>query len=164
MAPALFANFFQIAYVTTDMDRALQIFRDRYGVRKFFTSHADQQLTCPGGLRRAVFDAAMAWVGDTQIEVIQPTGGDCTLYSEPLPAGRFALQPHHYGYMVEGGTPADWQRFRAGLGAEHPIAAEASMEAGSWAYVDERATLGHYNEYMCLGSDGRAFMAQVPRN
>jgi hypothetical protein len=164
--PNLFNGAFQLAYVTTDLEQAIATYRERYGVERFATVPSSLEVSTPDGVRSARLLMAFGYINEIQIELIQPIEGTLTLYADALPDGpAFALRFHHVGCRLPDRT--QWDAFRAGLDpGRHRIALE-SMQAGQqshFLYLDERARLGHYLEYMWLDAASSAFFDSIPRN
>src|SRR2546430_608508 len=101
-----FARFLQLAYVTTDFDRALDEFRRSHGVARFLEMRGVPSPTTPGCF--AELNVGLAWVGDMQIEVIAPLSGDDGVYRGALPTQGFAIRFHHVGQTVD--TPEELNR------------------------------------------------------
>jgi hypothetical protein len=165
-ASGLLARFFQHAYVTNDMERAKAQFADRWGVRSFLQFDSSLQLQTPRGLESAQLRIALAFVGDLQIELIEPLGGGgAQLYRQALPPGGYRLTWHHFAYRLPAGQDA-WRSFRSRVGtADYPLAIEGHLsgEHGEvrFVYLDTYAELGHYSEYVWATYD---IDAAVPRN
>jgi hypothetical protein len=161
-APRLFGSFFQQSYATTDIEQARAVFGERYGISKFFQMEQELSLQTPEGVKPAQLKIAMAWVDDLQIEIIEPVGGaGAAIYTDVLPADGFGLTFHHMGFLLDGFSEAVWQTFRRQVGnARYPLAFEADMGYCRFAYLDTRATLGHYCEYF-MGK--RGVFEAVPR-
>lgn len=152
----------QIAYVTNDMDEAIAVFRKKYGVLDFLVLESDYEVVTPRGPEQCIVKFAWAWVGDTQVELVQTNGGECRIYDEPLPKDRFAVVHHHYGHLVYG--MEDWGHFRGEVDAsEFTIAIEGALESCHWVYLDARPLLGHYIEYSFMGPDLIKLQSQVPQ-
>src|SRR5580658_3044072 len=107
---ALAGGFFQVAFVTTALDRFLESLSDDLGVDRFFVIRdapvTDQ--TYRGKPCDARQDLAFGYAGMLQFEVIQPLSGESS-YSEFLasrPEGRL----HHTGILVD-----DYDEAVAGL-------------------------------------------------
>lgn len=142
------ARHSQNAYVTNDLDRALQIWRDDYGVPEFhiFKNDAPGLVASPD-YRMTI---ALANVGGLEIELIEPAGAQAPLHAEVLPDdGRFAMRFHHAALRIDGAL-ADFDAQMASLDrAKHPVVWEGAMgEVMRFAYTDERARLGHYLEHV----------------
>ncbi len=145
------ARHHQIAYVTNDMERALDLFAQDFGVSRFYALVTGDEPVPAGGIR---MKAALANVNGTEIELIQPLGEDGNLFSNALPKDRkFALVLHHVCIRITGGIE-NWERHRAAIDeAKHPIAMESAY--GDFLrilYTDERASLGHYIEHIWMSS------------
>ncbi len=141
----LFQNHFQNAYVTRDIDKAMQLMQERYGIERFLCIDPDVEVMTPDGPRRSICRAALGWAdSDMMIELIEPRGGSVDIYSCALPeddSPRF----HHAAMRVD-----DWDRIHEYLEREGwTIAVEHHMPEGlNFMYVDARDTLGHYLEYV----------------
>ena len=137
----LHAEHFQIAYVTNDIDRATEVFRERFGVREFRAN--DNEM--PGGTSIAV---RSVWIGDRMYEICCGKGPGMELYTDwAREGGDFTLKFHHLGYLI-----LDDQAW-SGL--------ELQIEAGGWrvrtasdipgffrgCYV-EVPELGHFLEFV----------------
>lgn len=162
----LLAGFFQHAYVTNDMARAKQQFADRWGVQSFLEFESQLDLATPRGTEDAQLRIALAFVGDLQIELIEPQGGSgAAIYSQALPSSGYKVVWHHFGYRLPR-HPEAWQEFRSSVGGpKYPIAIEGHLrsEYGElrFAYLDTFAELGHYSEYQWATFD---IDAAVPRS
>jgi hypothetical protein len=158
MFPRLNAQHSQIAYVTTDLDQALAVWRDEFDVPAFhvFTNDMEGLVSShPFQLR-----IALANVGGIEIELIEPLHGSAPLHAEPLPTdGSFAMCFHHVAMRIEG-TLEDFNAHMASLDPVlHPVAWTGSFaDLMRYAYTDERATLGHYVEHVWFDA---GFYAQL---
>jgi hypothetical protein len=137
-------NHFQNAYITRDLDQALQLFRTKYGFDGFKRFDVSYELRTPAARGMATVKLALGWIGGLQYELIQPVSGMTDVYREGLP-DRYPLRFHHVCMRVHG----DWNEFRAGLDRDkRPVAIEGGTPGHLlWVYVDARDTLGHYLEY-----------------
>lgn len=137
-------DHFQIAYVTNDIDRAVAIFRDRFGVGEFRAN--DNEL--PGGARVGV---RSVWIGKMMYEICYGVGPGMELYTDwAPPGGEFVLKFHHFGYLIPDQRAWD--------------ALEREIERGNWTlrtrsdipgffrgcYV-EVPELGHFLEFVLPG-------------
>ena len=159
MFPRSNAAHSQVAYVTSDLDRALAVFRDDYDVPSFHVFANDTPgLVQSDGARLRI---ALALVGGVEIELIEPQGDSAPLFSQALPGdGSFAIRFHHVAIRVEG-TLADFEAHMASLDpARHPVVWHGAMgDVLRYAYTDERAVLGHFVEHVWMHPDLRAQMA-----
>jgi hypothetical protein len=140
----LLQGHYQNAYVTRDIEEALAIFRERYGVQdaRYFT--AETEVTTPAGTAIAVNKIAFIWIGDLQYELIEPVSGPVDLYREAVPA-QGGLRFHHICMRTQDweGTLAEVER--QGL----PIVYRGNSSSGlKFIYADARDTLGHYLEFV----------------
>ena len=136
----------QIAYVTNDLDEALQRLDKAFGLDRFHVINTVEQPSHP---EQPALKFALVRTAKTEFEVIQPLGYKDHVWSDPLPKnGEFALLFHHIAFTVDG-TSEDFARYRAGINVtSHPIATEGRAgEDAFWFYTDERVTLGHFIEY-----------------
>lgn len=139
-------NHYQNAYITRDLDQALEFFRTEHGYDGFKGFEVSYELKTPRGNGTATVKMALGWIGNLQYELIQPISGMTHVYTEG-PPDKHPLRFHHICMRVH-----DWDAFRAKLEREkRPIV----MEGGTpghllWLYVDARDTVGHYLEYCWL--------------
>jgi len=90
----LLAEHFQMAYVTTDMERALEMFKMRFGIQKF--SRLEGQMPAGGQIR-----AEFAWVGTIMYELICASGPGSDIYMDRLPRDdSFHIKHHHLGFLL----------------------------------------------------------------
>ena len=144
------------AWVTNDMDRALAIFTDRYGIAAFRQIAGDM----PGGGHIRV---AFAWAGGQVLEVICASGLGTEFYNELLPDDEFAIRFHHLGFIVH--DEAGWRDLKADLReGEWPIAHQSLTGTFIDAYYVKAPELGHYLEYVRPLQAGIDFYASVPDN
>lgn len=143
------------AWVTNDMDRALEIFTRRYGLGDYTFIDAET----PSGGRIKV---AFTWAGGQVIEIIMSSGPGSEFYNEILPEGdEFAIRFHHLGFIIH--DNAGWQQL------------ERELEEGSWqiafstlthdfidAYYIKAPELGHYLEYVRPFEAGNQFYNSLP--
>lgn len=135
-------HHFQNAYVTRDVDKGIDAFRQRGSIRHLLTYEGAVDVTTPDGPATATNKIALIWVGDLQYELIQPISGAVRLYQEGLPEGD-GLRFHHACMRVP-----DWQAFRARVADQpYPVALEGGSDALRFLYLDARPLLGHFLEY-----------------
>jgi len=93
MAFPLLKDAFQIAYVTNDLERAAGVFHEQYGTREFLIMR---------DLPDAYADLALAYSGDTMIELLQPLAQSGDFYSDYI-AGcdGFVIKHHHFGMLLD---------------------------------------------------------------
>jgi hypothetical protein len=153
-AGLLRSDHFQVAYSTNDIDRALDIFADRHGIREF--RRLEGALPAGGHIR-----VELAWVAGTMYELLTADGPGSALYVGHLPSDGFALRHHHLGFLIH--HQDQWD-------ALHVTAAEKGWSVPSVSrnpgfmqscFVDA-PELGHYLEYIFPEPAGIAFFESVP--
>lgn len=141
-------RFFQLAYVTRDLTRARADIGRSMGLVDFAAGSAAAaiDLRIPRG-EKASLEVAIAWSEAWQVELIRPVSGAIGIYEAGLPEGE-GVAFHHIGAHVAG-TREDWERFRATV-ADQTVVLEGGRTQMRFIYVDQRATLGHYVEYVWM--------------
>jgi len=148
----LFNHFFQYGFVARDVDGALGTLRERYGVQKAVVREMFDWLT-----------VALAWSGETMVEVIVAEPGHMLLYDDHKPAERGALRLHHLGFLMPD-RPA-WEKAEDMIRADGlTIPFQGQVPGVDVMYVDTRADLGLYTEYVRLYGEGERYFHDVPRN
>ena len=87
----------QNAYVTHNLDKAMEIVADRFGVEKFDRFNPDMVIDTPMGHKPMVSRIASFWAGMTNIEIIEPVSGYVDHYVSMLPDDKNDAVPrfHH---------------------------------------------------------------------
>jgi hypothetical protein len=142
----LFANIWQLAYVTRDLDEGIGVLRERFGVES--TEVPTAGATFLVGDEPAPWDVriAMGARGGLILEVIEPVGGEVDFYRRFLPEDG-GLGFHHMATFVPVGDES-WSSVlellaAEGLGVDYTVLIPDRVRAG---YVDTTAMLGHYLE------------------
>lgn len=152
----LIAEQFQMAYVTTDIDRACDLLGTQLGIREF----APLGGPFPEG---GQIQARFAWVGTLMYEVIQATGPGSAIYSSRLPQGDgFHIKHHHLGFLIH--DREQWDRGREAAkrnGFAIPYTGSNPLVDVCFIDVPE---LGHYLEYLLPTQAGLDFFESVPRH
>jgi len=104
-------NFFQTAYAVSDIEEAIRVATRFYGIDKFQVNRNARIHTKEG---EANLHFALAFVGDAQIELIQPAGGKDGAYRRVLPNQGFAMRLHHFGHLTT--DAAEWEGIVAAVG------------------------------------------------
>ena len=149
---SLFGRFFQLGYVTRDLEPAMAQFSKRFGPAEFQIINADQ----PNIHTRRI---ALTWIGQTMIEIIEPNVSVPSLYVDAVPSATGEITFHHIGHLIND-YQATLQRLKT-EGYAVPLALSYG-EVLDCCYADARAQLGHYLEYIRLGDQGRKWFASVP--
>ena len=153
-------NFFQLGYVTTDLEAAVEVYASRFGVSEFLT--IDTASMNPNLPFTSLI--GLAWAGDVQIELIQPKDVTTPLYADAMPKTGFGINFHHIGCMIDsekGWAAAEAEVARQGLTVASRSGVPGKIDV---AYVDTRALCGHYLELVWARGDGLAFLQGAPRN
>jgi hypothetical protein len=138
----LIGRHYQNAYVTPDLAAAVSMLKDRADIRHESMFEGGIPIKTASGDAVMEIRIALLWVGDLQLELIQPVGGQVQCYKDFLPAkGHMAF--HHACMRVD-----DWEDFRAGVDRQpYPVVFEGEAGALKFLYLDARGDLGHYLEY-----------------
>jgi hypothetical protein len=143
---------YQVGYVTHDIDRAIELMGEGLGLSDFSRFDLPLRLRTPNGEKTANVRVATAWVGATQIELIQPLSGHVDVYVAGLPEDAADPTPRFHHLAVRRGNLEDMQREIADLGL--PIVFETGGAGINSAFVDTRARLGHHLEFVCASAEG----------
>jgi hypothetical protein len=157
----LFSGFFQIGYVTRDLDAGMRQLGAIHGIERF---RIKRDVHGMPGMPEMRLHQAHVYIGAVQIELIQPAGGDDRLYRDSCAADGSAIRHHHFGMWINDAT--EYGSLRAALEEQNiPIVFEASIpNVGGAIYADTRAKLGHYIEYVHMTPEAkRGYYADVPR-
>jgi hypothetical protein len=152
-------NPFQLAYAVPDIRAAVALGQNYFGIPEF-QINLDVPIETRDGVAKCHF--ALAFIGETQIELIQPAGGADAVYRDALPTtGNMRL--HHVGVLIR--DVASWTRQKSAIGAAG-LPTPVGGDFGGlmhYLYADTRADLGHYIEYMYQTEAGAAMFDTVPR-
>jgi hypothetical protein len=158
----LFANVWQVGYVTTDLDRAMEELKSDWGLDRCvevpvgatFLGADEQQL--PWETR-----IAMGARGGLIVELIEPVSGEVDFYRRFLPPdGAYGIRFHHLATFIPVGDEP-WADVRAvlarsGLRVDYQVLIPNRVRAG---YVDASAQLGHWLEICQLQPDDIALFS-----
>jgi hypothetical protein len=145
----LFANIWQVCWVTSDFDRGVAVLRDRFGVENF-TELPTEGATFLRGSEPVDWEVriGMGSRGGLIAELIEPVSGEVEFYRRPLPGdGSFGLRLHHLAASVQLGDEV-WESLEQllasqGLSFDYTVLIPDRVRAG---YVDTTAELGHFLE------------------
>lgn len=137
---------FQNAYLCDDLEKGIELFRQRGLTREPMIIPVDQQIQTPDGLKRQKGRICFVWVGDMQYELIESEIDEAGIYANCAP-GEGYFRFHHVCFRVD-----DWDAFRSRLDSlGYPLAMERpptdDPHALKFLYLDARSVLGHYIEY-----------------
>jgi hypothetical protein len=146
---------FQIAYVTSDLERATDVLGASYGIGQFGYV---RDVPLPAGGK---IDVALAWAGTVNLEIIQGSGNPESFYERHLPVEGFATVFHHLGYLVPDET--EWAQIRATVDASgKEIVHSGTVDGLDFLYV-RAPELGHYLEYVRPSPAWSDFLQSLPR-
>jgi hypothetical protein len=145
----LFTNIWQVAYVTSDLERGMQALRDDFGVENV-TEVPTEGGTFLKGDEPADWQVRIAMgarPGGPILEVIEPIAGEVDFYRQALPADGAPLGFHHLANHVPLGDQ-EWESVGEvlaahGLKVDYTLLIPDRVRAG---YVDTTAQLGHFME------------------
>jgi hypothetical protein len=138
---------YQNAYVTRNVDKAVARFKDHADIRAMHEIEVPVQVWTPKGEGIGVQKLAFVWVGDLNYELIEPKDGDVlAIYRDALPADD-RLVFHHVCHVVD-----DWDALWARVQTcPYPVVLKGGTPGKlSFCYIDTRAWLGHYTEYVWM--------------
>lgn len=136
---------FQNAYVTRDAAGAMARLKAGMAVRQESFVQVPTEVWTPRGSGPMECRLGFLWVEDTQYELIEPVSGVVDIYRDALPADD-GLVFHHICNRID-----DWADFRARVDRQPwPVVLEGHSGPLNFLYLDARATLGHYLEYICM--------------
>ncbi|MYM61907.1 VOC family protein [Pseudomaricurvus sp. HS19] len=138
-------NHYQNAYITRNIDKALQQFRDRCGAENVTSFEVEVDVTSTQGEGKARNKLAFVWVNNLQYELIEPVSGHVQVYADELPEDD-SLKFHHVCMRVD-----DWDDFRSRVDEMgYPVVLEGGGDQLRYVYLDARDFLGHYLEYVWM--------------
>ena len=98
-----------------------------------------------------VIKGAIGFVGDLQLEVIEPAGGHDSIYRDALPDdGAFHTRWHHAGFLLNSADELNSVRACLTEAGHRVTLSGRNPGVARFAYFDARAILGHYLEYFYL--------------
>lgn len=150
----MFKGFFQLGFVARDLEGATAMLSRRYGVERFRRRRATEWM-----------ESAHAWIGDVMIEVIAIGTGAPALYGDCLADDPAARRLHHHGFRVaDADAWAAIERRVAEDGLATPMKGTVMDGQLNYMYVDTRADLGIYSEFIHLTGAATTLYDDVPRN
>jgi len=153
----LFAGFFQLGYVTADLDAALAAYKARFGEIEFMINVPESPDGSPPPTKRI----ALAWIDDVMTEIIEVDRSQKTIYDDALAEDPKAIRLHHFGYLIDD-HQAMLTRLEK-LGYAIPMHGSFG-DVLDYSYADTRRDLGHFSEFIRLGEAGKEFFGAAPRN
>ena len=135
---------YQNGYVTHDIEAGMEILARRFGLDAFSRYDADVMVDTPQGVQPLELRIAAGWAGGLNIELMQPVAGHVAPLTALLPEDRSDPVPrfHHIALRRD-----DLAAMRAEIAASGLELAYGGAPPGMhFAYLDARATLGHFIE------------------
>jgi hypothetical protein len=143
----LVGRHYQNAYITRDLRKGIEDFKRYADVRTIMEAEVPVQLWTPAGEGTGTQKLAFIWIGDLQVELIQPGEEDVlSIYRDALPDDD-RVKFHHICQRVD-----DWEAFMGAV-PEQPF--PMVLKGGTpgmlqFAYLDTTPWLGHYTEYVWM--------------
>jgi hypothetical protein len=139
---------FQICYVTHSLDGAVDIFNKQYKVDKFHRFGGSAlKVSTQTGDDEMVVKTAIAQIDEMTLEIIEPISGAVDFYRGFIDATA-PMRLHHIGMIA---TDIENIRRESEAMGRHAVL-WGQYAGGRFVYVDARATLGHYLEYVVKDS------------
>lgn len=148
-----YGDLFQMSYVTRDLDAAVAVATGELGLPPFRLSRSAIEVLADGRVQTLEVRAAVAVVGRSQFEIIEPVAGPIEIYTAAADLSERLLNFHHVGIAIRGGH-AEWVRLLRELEANgdeivYLYPPDAAPDAKvCFCYVDTQTRLGHYTEYL----------------
>jgi hypothetical protein len=147
---------YQNAYVTHDLQWAMDAVGGRYGLEDWITFEVELDVRTPAGEDRQATKVACVWDGGLQLELIEPVSGFIDPFLPYLPKDKSdrSLRLHHVSLRRESRDEIKAEIGRLGL----PFVCEGGIPDLFYTYLDARETLGHYLEYVSATPAGWAMV------
>jgi hypothetical protein len=150
------AEQFQVAYATNDIERAKQIFGERFGIRAFRQLKA--QMPSGGHIH-----IELAWLGSTMYELVTSSGPGSETFMRYITGSAFTIRHHHLGFLIH--NDDEWNGMLAGVEKNGWQILSKNDNAGFMkTCIVEVPELGHCLEYLFPEAAGLAFFESVPAN
>ena len=143
---------YQNAYVTHDIDAAIALMRDRYGLEGFNVFDPELTLETPSGPRVQKVKAGCAWAGGMQIELIEPVHGFIEPFLDVLPADKSDVVPRFHHISLRRDDLDGMMREARECGLEYICS--GGIPDLQFVYLDGRASLGHIVEFVWASEAG----------
>lgn len=156
----LYAGIFQYGYVVSDISRATSWFEQEMGTVPFvgFTALTVEDCLVDGKPADDwTIDVAVVNVGSRNIELIRPVSGPVDMYRDAVRPDAYATF-HHFGIKVE--SFAQVADLIAARGRTLAMSGYVP-DFARFGYVDMRAELGHYVEFVELEPAGIEYFAAL---
>ncbi|TWC97608.1 MULTISPECIES: hypothetical protein [unclassified Sphingobium] len=147
-------GLYQLGFTTHDIDCAKQVLGERYGLTRWRDRSNGLKMT-----------TAHAYAGESMIEIIQPGPEGHIIYLEHMPLGDGVIRLHHLGRRIA--DQAAWDGLQRGIetsGLDVPMGGVVMNGDLHYAYVDTRADLGIFSEYVWCRGAAKSLYDDVPQN
>lgn len=152
---------FQLGYVTTDLEAAIDNYRRILGGTQFAVSDSSFDARVRGQLRSMRTRLAFGFIGATMVELIEPVVDEAGFYTDVLPSTGYGIALHHLGYVLD--SDVDWHVLKEKVGQQR-ISFEITSDPNV-IFVDTQAELGHQIELLQFSAATmESFVSHVPRN
>jgi len=162
-----YAKLFQMSYITRDMDAAIEHVREHLGFEMSPVSEAPVDMLCYGEPAELVVKASVANLGNNQFEIIQPVSGPTHIYTDEVDLDAHILNFHHVAIGVTGGLP-EYEKVLEDVRADgdafaylFPAVLDPETKL-AFCYVDTRARIGHFTEYLWVDESVRSMIPASP--
>jgi hypothetical protein len=135
-------DFFQIAYLVTDLEAACDQWAALYGAGPFVVAphHRTDRFSYRGTTQEADVSYAFGYLGEMMIQFIEQHDDTPSIYRDMYPAGQGGY--HHHGVLVH-----DYEQEREQLcGRGFELACELHADNVDACYIDTRAVSGGFTE------------------
>lgn len=145
-------GYYQNGYVTHDLDRAMALAGQSLGLGPFTFFDVEMILSTASGDQISRVRVATAWAGAMQVELIQPVSGYVDPYLHVLPLDPDDAVPRLHHVAMRRNDPLAMRREAEGMGL--PIAFESESGGIGCIFIDARARLGHFLEFVTATDAG----------
>ncbi|HTY54216.1 MAG TPA: VOC family protein [Candidatus Binataceae bacterium] len=151
----------QVAFAVRDMDAAQKFFNEKMGVPRFLVlnkfSESVTEKMYHGKPANSQFKIALAYSGETQLELCQHISGD-TIYKDFLDKRGEGL--HHLGFFMDDKQKHD--KALADLIAQgYPVLMSGRLGELSFTYLDTEAAIGSIMELVYIDQASKAMFAKI---
>lgn len=143
---------YQNAYVTHDVDSAMEDMSKRFGLDNWLNFEVEFPVQTPEGEQMQATKVGAAWGGWLQIELIQPVSGYIDPFLPYLPEDKSDATPHFHHMSLRRESMDEIEGEIAQLGLDKVC--QGGIPDLIYTYLDARASLGHYLEYVWASEAG----------
>ena len=154
----VFGKHFHVGYVVLDIEKVMANMRRDFGVTDW------KILPLPAGSPATAI--AMAYIHGVMIELVAVDTGQplMSIHDGWLPTSDEGARLNHVAYLLD--SEEQWRATQVHfgeVGIELPVVAKFGG-IFDYFYADTATQLGHFSEFVCLGPEGKDFLASIPRN